>query len=74
MNEFDRTNLVKFLSGMNVPEKRKVINLHNLLWLNRNLFIQNDGHPNLASAMKLIRKMLNQKDPVTQPDDDFYER
>lgn len=57
------SNLLRVLDSMNVPEKRKIFNLHNLLWLNRNLGIRNQDHPQFPSAMKIIQKLLKTDKP-----------
>jgi hypothetical protein len=50
--------LGELLAGMTVPEKhRDLSDILNLTWLLRKLGVGNPGHPNLARAMELIRRI-----------------
>ena len=55
------THLKQILDTMNIPNQRKELNLNNLHWLNRNIFIHNNSHPRLKEAQKLIQNLLKNK-------------
>jgi len=42
---------------MEVPEKRKEINDHNVLWLIRNLGVRNSDHPEFKNTMKQLKEL-----------------
>ena len=47
------------LDMMNVPEMRKnVASISNVLWLNRNLRINNGDHPMIECAMSLVTWLI----------------
>jgi hypothetical protein len=50
--------LSSILAGMNVPEKRRNLgDTVNLAWLLRKLAVGNPGHPSLARALELLRRI-----------------
>ncbi len=50
--------LAGLLAGMNVPEShRDLSDILNLTWLLRKLEVGNPGHPSLARAMELLRRI-----------------
>jgi len=55
------TQLKELLNNMDVPEKRKELNLQNLRWLGRNLAIQNRNHPDFPMAKQLLATLLTQQ-------------
>jgi hypothetical protein len=57
----DKDKLIELLNKMDIPEKRKDINLGNLSWLRRNIFIRNGNHPDIDTARRLINDLLNKK-------------
>lgn len=52
-------NLSEILEKMNVPKVRKELNLDNLRWLKRNLFIQNQDHSEFPSAIHFINHLIH---------------
>lgn len=52
--------LRELLDGMSVPEMRKSPTEANLRWLQRNLRINNGASPEVETALKLIKKLLNE--------------
>ena len=55
--------LKTFLEQMEVPESRRdTTKHHNILWLSRNLRINNQDHPMLETTNELIRYLLRNKD------------
>lgn len=54
--------LKQLLNTMNVPAKRKYIHLwENILWLSRNLAIQNGSHPDFPQAIEIIKHLIREK-------------
>ena len=54
-------NLEKILSTMDLPKDRiSKLTLDNLLWLNRNLAINNSGHPGVLTARMMIQIRLRE--------------
>lgn len=49
--------LDEILEKMNVPDKRK----GDLHWLNRNVWIQNDWHPDIKECCNLVNELLIEK-------------
>ena len=57
-----KTQVVKILEEMNVPETRKDLNkLSNLRWLQRNLLIQNGNHPRVTEVLETIKVLTREK-------------
>jgi len=57
-----KTQVVKILEEMNVPETRKDLNkLSNLRWLQRNLLIQNGNHPKAVEVVETIKVLAREK-------------
>lgn len=46
------------LAGMKVPKSKTNLVLANLMWLHRNLAINNLNHPDFREAKLIIRTML----------------
>ena len=55
----DKLNLI--LQSMDNPEMRKELNLTNLRWLQRNIFIKNSKHPNFDDSNTLIGELIKLK-------------
>lgn len=54
--------LSSILAGMNVPEKHRDLgDAVTLAWLLRKLHVGNPGHPNLARALELLRKISDHR-------------
>ena len=52
--------LHRILDSMNIPSFRtQQMNESNLLWLQRNIMIQNAEHPDIQRANEIIRQLLN---------------
>jgi hypothetical protein len=49
--------LAEILSTMNIPESRKT----DVLWLNRNVGIQNGNHPDFKECIKLLKKEMRER-------------
>jgi hypothetical protein len=60
-------NLREILDKMDVPAMRKELTVHNLRWLQRNLFIRNRDNGEFPSAVHFIATLLtfHGKDPST---------
>lgn len=50
--------LKDILNEMNIPEERKELNQHNLLWLSRNIGIYNASHDKYYRARNLLIFLL----------------
>jgi hypothetical protein len=52
--------LRKILETMNIPSFRlQQMNDGNISWLKRNIFFQNADHPQIDSALQLLRELSN---------------
>lgn len=60
--DFNSNRLMEILNTMDVPEFRKTRfeGKPDLHWLNRNLIIRNDTHPDIKEAYDLIRAGLKE--------------
>lgn len=53
----DKQTLINLLEPMDIPKTRRDINkLENVLWLLRNLGINNGKHPNFGHAYSLLKE------------------
>lgn len=55
------SRLESLLKHMDVPVNRSRVNFNNLRWLDRNLWIRNEGHPSYKEASSLIKQCLKDK-------------
>jgi hypothetical protein len=58
----DREQLAELISSMDIPECNRDMSVHrNILWLNRNMFIRNEDHPNFLAARDLSKKITREE-------------
>ncbi len=53
----DIEELQKIIETMDIPQMRRNLIPQNIMWLNRNLRINNSQHPDIEKAMTLIKKL-----------------
>jgi hypothetical protein len=60
MNDLERLQIL--LRNMHLPTYRKSsLDKHGLLWLARNMGMQNSEHPKYPDAVELLKKLLKEK-------------
>jgi hypothetical protein len=54
--------LAALIEPMNIPKlRRDVTQLANIMWLSRNMFVQNSQHPNFQQADAILKALLCEK-------------